>query len=61
MSGLFAMIDVAWFAAGGALVWFYKDRLLAWYKGAEHFAQDLKAKAAALEAKAQAVKDAVKS
>lgn len=55
------MIDVAWFAAGGALVWFYKDRLLAWYKGAEHFAQDLKAKAAALEAKAQAVKDAVKS
>jgi len=51
--------DIAVFIAGGALVWFYKDKLLAWYKGAEHFAQDLKAKAAALEAKAAAVKSAV--
>lgn len=56
---MFAMIDVMWFVAGGALVWFYKDKLLAWYKGAEHFAQDLKDKAAAIEAKAQAIKNAV--
>lgn len=48
------------FGAGGAIVWFFKDKLLAWYKGAEHFAQDLKAKAAALDAKAQAIKNAVK-
>lgn len=54
-----AMGDIAVFVAGGALVWFYKDKLLAWYKGAEHFAQDLKAKAAAIEAKAAAVKSAV--
>lgn len=56
---MFAAIDIAWFVAGGAAIWFGKDKILAWYKGAEAFAQDLKAKATALEAKAQAVKDAV--
>lgn len=48
MFGLFAMIDIVWFAAGGALVWFYKDSLVKWWKGAEKFAQDLKAKADAI-------------
>jgi hypothetical protein len=59
MSGAFALIDIAWFAAGGALVWYGKDRLVQYWKGAEKFAQDMKAKAAALEAKANAVKVAV--
>jgi hypothetical protein len=54
-----ALIDIVVFLAGGALVWFCKDKLLAWYKGTEHFAQDLKAKAATLEAKAAAAKAAV--
>jgi hypothetical protein len=37
--------DIVVFAAGGAVVWFFKDPILKWYKGAEKFAQDLKAKA----------------
>ena len=61
---MFAMIDLfvaAVFLAGG--IWLgivYGDKILAWYKGAEKYAQDLKAKAAALEAKAAAIKAAVK-
>jgi hypothetical protein len=39
--------------AGGAIVWFFKDKLVGWWKGAERFAQDL-------EAKAKAIKGAVK-
>ena len=38
------------FGAGGALVWFFKDKLITWYKGAEKMAQDLEAKAKALKA-----------
>lgn len=48
--------------AGG--VWLgivHGPKILAWYKGAEKYAQDLKAQAAALEAKAAAIKTAVKS
>lgn len=37
--------DIAVFAAGGAVVWFFKDPILKWYKGAEAFAQSLKDKA----------------
>ena len=37
--------DIAVFIAGGAVVWLYKDKLLAWWKGAEKFAQELKDKA----------------
>ena len=55
---MFAVVDIVWFAAGGAAVWFGKDKLLAWYKGAEAFAARLKADAAALEAKAAAIKAA---
>lgn len=58
MFGL-ALIDIPVFIAGGALVWFEKDRFLAWYQGAEAFATKLKANAAALEAKAAAIKSAV--
>lgn len=56
-----ALIDIPIFIAGAALVWFYKDKFLAWYQGAEKFAAKLKADAAALEAKAAAVKNVVKS
>jgi hypothetical protein len=55
----FALIDISVFIAGGALVWFEKDRFLAWYHGAEAFAAKLKADAAGLEAKAAAVKAAI--
>lgn len=58
---MFALIDIPVFIAGGALVWLEKDRFLAWYQGAEAFAVKLKADAAALEAKASAVKAAVKA
>lgn len=41
------------FVAGGALIWFFKDPILKWYKGAEKFAQDMKAKADAIAAAAK--------
>lgn len=36
--------DVAVFVAGGALVWFFKDPLLKFYKGAEDYVAYLKDK-----------------
>lgn len=39
ISGLFG------FVSGGAVIWFFKDPILKWYKGAEAFAQSLKDKA----------------
>lgn len=49
-----AVIDIFVFIAGGvgggALVWHYKDRFVSWYKGATAFAADLEAKAAAIKA-----------
>jgi hypothetical protein len=56
-----AWIDLLVFAAGGTVVWFFKDTFLKWWQGAEKFAANLKAKAAVVEAKAAAVKAAVKS
>ncbi|MGH6677692.1 MAG: hypothetical protein ACREDL_01835 [Bradyrhizobium sp.] len=35
--------------AGGATAWFAKDRLLAWYHGADAFAKSLEAKAATIK------------
>ncbi len=32
------------FVAGGAAVWFGKDKIMFWYKGAEDYVADLKAK-----------------
>jgi hypothetical protein len=46
---------------GGALVWHFKDKFVSWWHGAETFAQMLKAEAAAIEAKAAALKAVVKS
>ena len=34
---------------GGAAAWFAKDKLLAWYQGADVFAKSLEAKAAAIK------------
>lgn len=36
------------FVAGGAAVWFGREPITKWYKGAEDYALDLKAKAEAL-------------
>ena len=59
MAGLFAMIDIAWFVAGAAVVWLFKDTLLTWWHGAQGMADKLKAQVAALEAKATSIKAAV--
>jgi hypothetical protein len=56
---MFAVIDIPVFIAGGAAVWFGKDKILAAVQGAEAFAAKLKAKAADLEAKAAAAKTTV--
>jgi len=37
--------DVAVFIAGGAVVWFFKDPLIKWWKGAEDYIAYLKDKA----------------
>lgn len=36
------------FVSGGALIWFCKEPILRWYKGAEDFAGQLEAQARAL-------------
>lgn len=60
----FAMIDIpvflVGFGLGGWAVWKDKDELLSWYKGGEAAAQKLEAQAAALSAKAAAVRAAIK-
>ncbi len=42
---MFAVIDIAWFIAGGALIWFCREPVTRWYKGAEDYAGMLKDKA----------------
>jgi len=44
---MFAMIDVLWFVAGGAAVWFGREPITRWYKGAEDYWGALKDKAEA--------------
>jgi hypothetical protein len=44
------------FAAGGALIWFAKDKIQALVIGGNALAARLKTRAAALEAKAAAIK-----
>jgi len=55
------IVDFVCACAGGALVWHYKERFQTWWRGAEATAANLKADAAALEAKLAAAKAAVKS
>lgn len=45
-----ALIDIFVFAAGGAAGWFGKDTLTKWWQGAAAFATNLEAKAAAIKA-----------
>lgn len=42
---MFAMIDILWFVAGGAAVWFGREPITRYYKGAEDYAGMLKDKA----------------
>lgn len=42
---MFAVIDIVWFVAGGAAVWFGREPITRWYKGAEDYAGALKGKA----------------
>lgn len=61
---MFAMIDIVWFWAGGflggALVWHFKTNFVAWGRGIDAAITSAKADVASLEAKAAAVKAAVK-
>jgi len=66
MAGVFAMVDLLWFAAGFAVCWHFKDwfvgvgrKLVAWWKGAKSYADVLEAKAKDLLARAEAIKSAV--
>jgi hypothetical protein len=66
MSMFFAWIDLLYMAAGGAIVWHYKDtfvrwgrKAVAWWKGAASYADVLEAKAKDLLARAEAIKSAV--
>ncbi len=54
-----AFVAVISFATGGALIWFAKDKIQALVIGGNALAAKLKAQAAALEAKATAIKAAL--
>jgi len=53
-------VFIAGAIGGGWLVRGYKDRFIAWYQGGEVFAKKLEAQAAVLQAKAAAVRAAIK-
>jgi len=64
---MFAWIDLLWFAAGVAVAWHFKDgmvsigrSLTAWWKGAKSYADVIESKIKDLQAKADAIKAAVK-
>jgi len=48
MWGLFAVIDLFWFAAGFAVCYFFREPVVRWYKGAEDYYGALKDKAEAM-------------
>jgi hypothetical protein len=45
---MFALIDLVWFAAGGALIWFGKPTIQKWVIGANALSAKLHAEADAL-------------
>jgi hypothetical protein len=47
---MFAMIDILYFAAGGALIWFFKPTIQKWVIGANALSAKLHAEADALVA-----------
>jgi hypothetical protein len=51
MFAWFAVIDIFWFVAGGAVIWFFREPLTVWYKGAENQIGELNDKIKALKEK----------
>lgn len=45
---MFALIDIIYFVAGGALIWFCREPVTRWYKGAEDYYGAMKDKAEAV-------------
>lgn len=45
---MFALIDILWFVAGGAAVWFFREPITRYYKGAENYYGAMKDKAEAI-------------
>jgi hypothetical protein len=45
---MFAMVDILYFIAGGAVIWFFREPITRWYKGAEDYYGALKDKAEAM-------------
>jgi hypothetical protein len=58
---MFAVVDIPVFLAGGAVVWFGKDKILVAVHGTEAFVAKLKVKVAALEAKIVSAKATVQA
>lgn len=50
---MFAVIDIFWFAAGGALIWFFKPTIQKWVIGANALSAKLHAQADAIAAAAK--------
>lgn len=48
---MFAMVDILYFVAGGAVIWFFREPVTVWYKGAEDQIGKLNDKIQALKAK----------
>lgn len=48
---MFAVIDIAWFAAGFAVCWFFREPLTSWYKTTEDRIGELNDKIKALKEK----------
>lgn len=45
---MFAIIDIFWFSAGGALIWFFKPTIQKWVIGANALSAKLHAQAHAI-------------
>jgi hypothetical protein len=50
---MFALVDIFWFAAGGALIWFCKEPVTRYYKGAEDYVGMLEDKIRAIKGTAK--------
>jgi hypothetical protein len=50
---MFAMVDILWFVAGGAVIWFFREPVTVWYKGAEDYIGTLHDKIKAVAAAAE--------
>lgn len=48
---MFAMVDILYFVAGGAVIWFFREPLTSWYKTTEDRIGELNDKIKALKEK----------